>query len=89
MYGNEENHEQKPLTLKERIQLAKEHASREKQTGNVLWGHQRFALTIGELLDAAELSEEQATINKLQEENAALSEALVMERLKFWKWQNL
>jgi hypothetical protein len=42
------------LPLKERIRLAKEHAKKEGQRYNALWPHQRFALTIGELLDAAE-----------------------------------
>lgn len=43
-----------PLPLKERIRLAKEHMKLNGQTHNALWPHQRFALTIGELLDAAE-----------------------------------
>ena len=43
-----------PLPLKERIRLAKEHADKEEQRYNSLWPYQRFALTIGELLDAAE-----------------------------------
>ena len=43
-----------PLPLKERIRLAKEHTEREGQRYNALWPYQRFALTIGELLDAAE-----------------------------------
>jgi len=43
-----------PLQLKERIRLAKEHAERHEQRQDALWSHQRFALTIGELLDAAE-----------------------------------
>jgi hypothetical protein len=43
-----------PLPLRERIRLAKEHAERHDQRQDALWSHQRFALTIGELLDAAE-----------------------------------
>ena len=43
-----------PLPLKERIRLAKEHAEQHGQRQDALWSYQRFALTIGELLDAAE-----------------------------------
>lgn len=43
-----------PLPLKDRIRLAREHAERNGQRQDALWPHQRFALTIGELLDAAE-----------------------------------
>lgn len=43
-----------PLLLKERIRLAKEHMEQHGQARDVLWPHQRFALTIGELLAAAE-----------------------------------
>ena len=43
-----------PPPLTERIRLAKEHAERHDQRRDALWPHQRFALTIGELLDAAE-----------------------------------
>lgn len=42
------------LSLKDRIKLAKEHAAREGQRGDALWPYQRFALSLGELLDAAE-----------------------------------
>lgn len=43
-----------PLPLKERIRLAKEHMRNHGQQHDALWPHQRFALTIGELLEAAE-----------------------------------
>ena len=43
-----------PLPLKERIQRAKEHAQHYAQRGDLLWPNMRFALTIGELLDAAD-----------------------------------
>ena len=43
-----------PLPLKERIQRAKDHAQHYAQRGDLLWPHMRFALTIGELLDAAD-----------------------------------
>lgn len=43
-----------PLPLKERIRLAREHMERHGQSQDALWPHQRFALTIGELLAAAE-----------------------------------
>lgn len=42
------------MTLKERIRLAKEFADQNNQRRDALWPHQRFALTLGELLDAAE-----------------------------------
>ena len=42
------------LPLKERIRLAKEHSAHEGQRNDALWPHQRFALSLGELLDAAE-----------------------------------
>lgn len=42
------------LPLKERIKLAKEHMLREGQQYDALWPHQRFALSLGELLEAAE-----------------------------------
>ena len=43
-----------PVPLKERIQRAKEHARHHAQRDDLLWPNQRFALTIGELLEAAE-----------------------------------
>ncbi len=42
------------LPLKERIRLAREHMEKHGQAHDALWPHQRFALTIGELLAAAE-----------------------------------
>lgn len=44
----------KQLPLKERIRLAKEHAADYGQLRDALWPHQQFALSLGELLDAAE-----------------------------------
>lgn len=41
-------------TLKERIQAAIEHAEANDQMRDALWPHQHFALTLGELLRAAE-----------------------------------
>jgi hypothetical protein len=41
-------------TLKERIRAAIEHAEAHGQMRDALWPHQRFALTLGELLRAAE-----------------------------------
>lgn len=43
-----------PLPLKDRIRLAREHMKQHGQQHDALWPHQRFALTIGELLDAAD-----------------------------------
>jgi hypothetical protein len=43
-----------PLPLKERIRLAREHMEHYGQQHDTLWTHQQFALTIRELLDAAE-----------------------------------
>lgn len=43
-----------PLPLKDRIRLAREHMDRHGQTGDALWPHQRFAISISELLDVAE-----------------------------------
>ena len=40
--------------LRDRIAMAKEHMMRERQQHDALWPHQRFSLTLGELLDAAE-----------------------------------
>lgn len=43
-----------PLPLKERIRMAREHMEQHEQQHDALWPYQRFALTISELLAAAE-----------------------------------
>lgn len=43
-----------PLSLKERIRLAKEHTRQTGQKQDMLWPYQEFRMTLGELLEAAE-----------------------------------
>ena len=44
---------QTTLPLSERLRLAAEHVENHGQRGDMLWPYQRFAITLGELMDAA------------------------------------